>query len=384
MVRPLFYSLFILIPSILRQRERLITQSYHLRVRVNPLLRETFVKIFSPFFFSPSILLGALYFLGHQKIILFISPFFSIPAILRQQTNKAMTADIQKKVVDKILEALDSGVAPWQKGWTLNGFLPMNYVSKKPYNGINFFMCMANNFTSPYYLSKKQINDAGGSIIKGCKGTLITYWTMFKKLEKDANGQEKERLIPYLQYSYVWNEEQISGIEFKHPEKGSIFSYIEEADRIIDAMPNKPMIKEAINDKAYYSPTFDYIALPSRAQYADLNKFYSTLNHELIHSTGHKSRVGRAGIENFDYAGSHQYAFEELIAELGACMLNSISGVNSPSLTENNAAYIKHWRDKIASDNKLIFKAATEAQKAVDYILGVTKESAEVAEKESA
>ena len=140
------------------------------------------------------------------------------------------------------------------------------------------------------------------------------------------------------------------------------------AEAIIEGMPNRPAILHNGGDRAFYRPSTDTISLPHRSAFAEEEEYYSTTFHELAHSTGHKDRVGRVGIENIDHFGSGQYGREELVAEMTAAFLGAHAGI-SPAVIANSAAYLGNWVKAIKEDTKMVVWAAGKAQAAADYIL---------------
>jgi antirestriction protein ArdC len=134
-------------------------------------------------------------------------------------------------------------------------------------------------------------------------------------------------------------------------------------------MPNRPCIEQ--DGKAWYRPSTDVVGIPSRNAFNAAEVYYATLFHELTHSTGHPSRIGREGIEDLNTFGSESYSKEELVAEMGAAMLCGVTGIE-PATIDNSAAYLKCWIDALRGDSKLIISAASAAQKAADYILNAT------------
>ena len=142
-------------------------------------------------------------------------------------------------------------------------------------------------------------------------------------------------------------------------------------------------IKHTSSSQAYYSPTFDYINMPLKAQFKGTAEYYSTLIHEVIHSTGHSSRLNRLQINDSKFdSKKHSYSFEELVAEIGASFLNAMFGVATEESEKNSIAYLQGWLDTFKQDKQMLFKAAVEAQKAVNYILKdeAPKEEAEEAQ----
>lgn len=289
--------------------------------------------------------------------------------------------DLYQTVTDRILFALDQGTVPWKRPWSVEGGIHVNLKSKKAYRGVNQLLldlaAMAEGYTSPYWVSFKQAQDLGGSVKKGEKSTLITFW---KRIEvKDVNAPGGKKKIALLRYYRVFNVAQCEGIEDKVPATvtadGTEFDPIESAEYIVENMPNKPPVSHG-GDRACYSPMLDAVTMPHRKQFVGESEYYSTLFHELAHSTGHKSRLDRDLNGTF---GSDPYADEELIAEITASFLNAQCGILD-DVIENSAAYIEGWRRKLSNDPKLIVKAAGKAQKACDYILDIKWNNSEETE----
>ncbi len=282
---------------------------------------------------------------------------------------------VEEIITEQILAALDSGVAPWQQPWAAAG-AHTNLKSKKAYRGINQlllgFSAMSQGFGSPYWVSYKQAEAMGGQVRKGEKSTIVTFWKRLKIEEKQPDNTKLEKTIGLLRYYRVFNVEQCDGLEGKIPAvpEAVEFDPIEAAEEIVAGMPNCPPIQNG-GDAAFYSPSADKVGMPKRESFKSGEAYYASLLHELVHSTGHTSRLNRDGVMKSAGFGSEVYSKEELVAEIGAAFLCGHSGILD-IVFDNSASYIKSWRDKIAADPKLIVKAAGEAQKATDYILGIT------------
>ncbi len=276
--------------------------------------------------------------------------------------------NIYEIVTEKIVQQLESGVIPWQKPWKTE--LPVNLVSGKAYRGINVFLLATQGYGSKYWLSAKQVMDLGGTILPGQRRTLVTFWRVgsFKKLNAATNELETKRHF-LLRYYQVFNVEQttlattlgLGGQAARTPDIG-------KCDAIVAEMPQRPQIVQ--DHRAWYRPSTDQVGMPSRTAFDSQEAYFSTLFHELTHSTGHASRVGREGIEQLNTFGSESYSKEELVAELGAAMLGAVAGI-SPRVVGNSAAYLKTWIEVLKGDSKLIISAASSAQRAADFILGV-------------
>jgi antirestriction protein ArdC len=266
-------------------------------------------------------------------------------------------------ITNKILEQLEKGVIPWQMPW--NSQMPKNLITKKPYRGINILLLSFTDYKSPYWLTYKQAKDLKGVVKAGAKGTPIVYWNIARVLPKDT-GDEAERLIPFLKYHTVFNVEQCEKIPV--PKDDLIeFKPIDECEKVINNMPKRPFINEG-RDRACYIPSKDVVEMPDRAVFKSEEGFYSTLFHELVHSTGHTSRLNRNSINEPHAFGSETYSKEELIAEIGGSFVCGMTGISNQTL-ECNASYISNWLQRLRNDKKLIITASSHAQRACDFIL---------------
>jgi len=285
--------------------------------------------------------------------------------------KKRTNADVYADVTNRMIEALELGQIPWQKPWT-GGIRPMNYVSGKAYRGINLWITMAMPYESPYWLTYKQAKKLGGNVIKGEKGTKITYWNIFRKtIEDKESGEKKKKAFFFLKEFTVFNAEQVEGIDFKEPEMPEGAETFDNAEELIEQYTDAPRVKFDKNgERACYSPMFDNITMPEKELFTSTEGYYSTFFHELAHSTGHETRLNREGVANFDMFGSHKYSKEELVAEMSACFMMSICGLSVEPM-DNSKAYINNWIEKLKNDPKVLFQAAKEAEKACNHMMGV-------------
>ena len=276
--------------------------------------------------------------------------------------------NVYEIVTAKIIESLESGVAPWQKPWSCAP--PMNLISQKEYRGLNVFLLAAQGYGSRYWLSYNQAAKLGGHVKAGAKSSLVVYWNIGKeKTIRKADGTEKTSKPILLRYYSVFNLEQTEGIaEQLGLTSSNRVADIDACEAIVSSMPNAPQRTQS--DRAHYRPSNDSVGMPARSAFNSAEGFYATLFHELTHATGHSSRIGREGIEQLNEFGSESYSREELIAELGASMLCGVCGI-SPAVLQNSASYLKCWIERLKGDAKLIVSAASAAQKAADYIRGI-------------
>jgi antirestriction protein ArdC len=224
-------------------------------------------------------------------------------------------------------------------------------------------------YAQNYFLTWNQIKMVGASVKKGERGTMVVFW---KRLPQNSNRQEQEDLPKsVLRYYFVFNLAQIDDIPdvINIPDMPAPMSQISTCDEIIERMPNCPVIKHG-KQQAYYDPSKDYINMPKQGTFRSTESYYCTLFHELVHSTGHTSRLNRKEVIEPQLFGSHLYSIEELTAEIGACYLNSIAGIVYKEF-DNNVAYIQNWIKALENDERLIIYASGQAQKATDFILNV-------------
>ena len=275
--------------------------------------------------------------------------------------------NVYEIITEKIISQLEQGTAPWRKPWRTE--MPMNLISGKEYRGINPFLLGPLGYGSRFWLPYNQAAKLGGNVRRGEKSSIVTFWNIGQeKTLIDSNGNERKSKPILLKYYNVFNVEQCEGLESLRLGNSTLrVADIEACERIISEMPNRPMLAQ--HAQASYRPSTDTVSMPARTAFDHIENYYSTLFHELAHSTGHPSRVGRDGIEKVELFGSESYSREELIAELGAAMLCGITGIE-PATIQNSASYLQSWIKVLKGDAKLIVQAASAAQKAADFILG--------------
>jgi len=229
------------------------------------------------------------------------------------------------------------------------------------------------NMESPYFLTLKQANACGGMIKEGSKGFPVIYFNV-KGKEVNPAGQTVKEGFAFMRYYTVFNLSQTENINPDKipfiPESEELeFNPIKEAEKIVDGYIGKPSIEQKKNQACYY-PFLDKINMPLEEYFKSNEGWYSTLFHEMVHSTGHKKRLNRPEIMESNFFGSIDYSKEELVAELGAAFLCSKAGIDNT--LENSAAYIQSWLRRLRSkDNvKWIVQAGSKAQQAVNYING--------------
>lgn len=315
--------------------------------------------------------------------------------------------DVYQAVTDRILEALAKGTVPWRKPWTGTDEVPTSLSSGRPYRGVNVLLLGLAGYGDPRWGTFKACKDAAvkaareqgrtivekqgrkgtyfvevvdgvetlfaGGVRKGEKGTQIILWKPARKDVKNGETGETESFGYMLLRQYtVFNAEQCNDIPALEVEELSEHEVNERAEAVWDGYKYRPGLGHGGN-RAFYTPSRDAVTMPNPEQFVGSDEYYQTLFHELIHSTGHESRLNRLEPATF---GSDPYAKEELVAELGASMLAGLCGM-STAAGDQSAAYIASWSKRFQQDPKLIVQAAAQAQKAADRILGTTFENEE-------
>lgn len=274
--------------------------------------------------------------------------------------------DIYETVTNLIVERLEAGVVPWQMPWKTTSSIPQNLFSKKPYRGFNFWYLLSFGFERPYFLTFNQIKQLGASDKKGSKSFMVVFWKM---VEYKKDGEKEE--IPMLRYYRVFHIDDVEGIKLnkipEHKSHDHDFDPIASCEQLIEYWYDSPVIRFD-KKKAYYIPSLDEVYMPNARTFFHDEEYYSTIFHELVHSTGHRKRLSRhEKFSNLNF-GSKDYSQEELVAEMGAAYLCGVCGIEKATI-DNSAAYIQGWFKKLKSDKKFIVSASSLAQKAVDYIL---------------
>lgn len=277
-----------------------------------------------------------------------------------------MKKDVYEMVTDRIIEQLEQNIIPWQKPWggVIDG--AYNRISKKPYSLLNQMLLQH----SGEYATFKQWSELGGHIRKGEKSEIVVFWKLQPYEEENADGEKIIKQIPLLRYYNVFHISQVDGVEPKELDLNE-FEPIEEAERIKNEYMTRENLKilEKLTDKAFYSPAFDYIQVPCKEQYRNVEEFYSTLFHEMVHSTGHKSRLDRLESGANTNFGTEIYSKEELVAEIGSASIMNLLGIETKKSFRNSSAYIQGWLRRLRGDKKFIVSASSKAEKAVKYIL---------------
>ena len=305
--------------------------------------------------------------------------------------------DIYQFVTDKIIAQLEQGTIPWRKPWVCamtpipsrhvsSRICAMSHVNGKPYSLMNQLL-----LDEPgEYVTIKQCEREGGRVKKGAKSKIVVFWKPLMKevLDKQgkpvigADGKPKTQMIPYLQYYRVFHLRDTEGLQEKYadvavpnaenPENRKPVPLLEDAERMMQDFLHKSGVRlhHHPQDRAFYRPATDEVFLPMLDMFRTTSGYYETAFHELVHSTGHPSRLNR--LDTRAAFGSEVYSKEELIAEIGSAAILNMLCIDTEDTQRNAAAYIRSWTKALQDDKRLIISAAGKAEKAIRLIMGET------------
>ncbi len=284
--------------------------------------------------------------------------------------------DAYQSVTDQILAALEAGTVPWRHpllggGGVGEAAMPRNLASGLGYRGVNIFTlgltAWAKGYLSPWWLTYRQATARGGHVRRGEKCSLVVFWKILEKTDPET-GKKVER--PVLRCYSVFNAEQCSDVAapaIETPERN--FTPIADAERVIAEFVEGPRLEYG-GHEASYRPKDDTVRLPMPDRFVSNEEFYGTAFHELVHATGHRSRLDRGLDQKLRPFGSADYSKEELVAEMGAACLCAVTGI-APATVDNQAAYIAGWMKKLRQDKRCVVTAAGAAQKAADWVRNI-------------
>lgn len=270
--------------------------------------------------------------------------------------------DVYAEVTARIIEQLEQGTIPWRKPWIASG-AAISHSTGKAYSLLNQILLARPG----EYATFKQIQQEGGRVKKGAKSSMVVFW---KWIEEEDEETKVIKKIPFLRYYNVFHIDQTEGIKPKYQRP---LPNVAQPDEAAEAIARDYLTRSGVRliheegNRAFYRPSTDSITLPLLAQFKNTAEYYSTLFHEMTHSTGHSSRLDR--LTKVAAFGSEDYSKEELVAEIGAAALVNHAGLETSSSLTNSAAYIQSWLKALQDDKRLIVSASGRAEKAVNLIL---------------
>lgn len=297
--------------------------------------------------------------------------------------------NLYDEVTARIISELEAGRVPWVQPWRgaacAGPSLPRNALTGRSYSGVNVLLLwgavIANGYPSQSWLTFRQAREAGGCVIKGERGQTVVYADRFtpeaEKARAARDGGEA-KAVPFLKRFTVFNIAQCEGLR-----PGLALDPVPLPEREIVPVAEEVIAASGVDfrvggDRAFYVPSLDFVQVPPQPAFFDQVNYYRTCLHELTHATGHAKRVGRDLANAF---GSPGYAREELVAELGSAFLCAALGIVP---TVRHADYLASWLAVLREDNRVIFRAASAASKAADWLLTRHSEAAARAMGEAA
>lgn len=294
-------------------------------------------------------------------------------------------AEIREHITQQIVEALKAGTPPWRKPWSDldNTGHPANIVSKRSYCGVNPLLldlvARERGYQSRWWGTFRQWQSLGlrvkarpYDVQPGAWGTKVIFCKPVTKTTLNKAGEEAEDQFFVLRTYTVFSAEQTEGpgVEkfLAKPRVGNAFVDYQPAEEAIAATGADIRFG---GNRAVYCPEPDYIQMPLKASFVCERDYYATCAHELIHWAGHKSRLNR--LDQNARFGNAAYAFEELVAEVGGCFACTELGIPQSGERTNQEAYLGHWLQVLQNDHSAIFRASSQASKAVDYILAFSR-----------
>jgi antirestriction protein ArdC len=270
-----------------------------------------------------------------------------------------MSLNVYQTVTDSIIQQLEKGAIPWVKPWKTDSSADKNFITQKPYSGINTLILGMAGFNNPAWASYQQWQAKGAQVKKGEKATQIVFFKPMSKTSTNSAGESETSNFAILKTYSVFNVEQTDLEIIPFENESAPFNPIPAIESKINE--TGAIIKHG-GDSAFYNPANDFIQLPNAASFDTKEHYYATAFHELAHWTSAKHRLDRKLGKTF---GNPDYAFEELIAEISAAFLCADYKIQGDL---RHAGYIQSWLKACRDDNKAIFKAAALAQKAADFI----------------
>lgn len=286
--------------------------------------------------------------------------------------------NVYQIVTDRICEQLEKGIIPWNRPWTGVADGAVSYTTGKPYSLLNQMLLGEDG----EYITFAEVVKLGGKVKKGAKSQMVVFFKRYVKQETGINpdtGEEenKEKISFTLRYYNVFNVEDCEGIPVKNRGEKRLFTEDKTGEEVISDYINREASNgfSLINikgNRAYYSPADDRVVLPLKEQFTKEGEYYSTAFHEIAHSTLKECRCNRKQKDTVHF-GDEDYSKEELVAEITAANICSVTGIETASTFQNSVAYIQSWLRALENDNRMIVFAASQAEKATRYILGITE-----------
>lgn len=269
-----------------------------------------------------------------------------------------MSSKVAEIISERFVEALKAGTVPWRRPWKVQR--PYNLKSKRQYQGVNMLMLGLAGYDDPRWVTYKQCTELGGTVRKGQKGWPVVFFKMIPDKSHTPAEGEQQRTIPLLRYTTAFNVEQTEGLELGEYSSDSVIV----SDEYVSDFIRNTGIKVVSGATPHYSVRDDVVVLPPEEMFTSRESFLSTYLHELLHATGHPSRLDRFDMNTIN----DMYGKEELVAEIGSSILRAELGVETPDEFEQSAAYLAGWIKRLTDEPNLILSAARQAENGVEWL----------------
>lgn len=296
--------------------------------------------------------------------------------------------DTYELVTKRIIEKMENGIIPWQRPWVIKEQkvdanlakrLAFNRITKRIYSSTN--QCLLENVGE--YATFKQWTEIGGKIKKGSKAEIVVFWKWLEEQVKDTDedGTEviKIKKTPLLRYYQVFHISCVDGVKplekFDTDTDAAAFEEMQDAEQLINLYSEREQLPIYFSgNQAFYSPMTDSITIPQKFKFKENGaEFYSTVFHEMAHSTGHEKRLNR--LTKTAHFGNEDYSKEELVAEISAASILATLNIETESTLTNTTAYLQSWISALKNDKRLFVFASAQADKAVEYIFNGKQEN---------
>ena len=270
--------------------------------------------------------------------------------------------DLYAEITNRMIAEMETGIIPWHKPWMASGSA-ISHTTGKPYSLLNQLLLGRPG----EYVTFKQATAEGGTVRKGEKSHMVVFWKWLEKTDEETGKIDR---FPILKYFNVFHIDQCDGLKAKYQAENKTPADPDAAaEQIVTSYVEREHIRldHVEGDAAYYNPREDRIVLPLLKQFTKTAEYYGTAFHEMVHSTGHSSRLAR--LEATANFGGEEYSKEELVAEIGSAALLNRAGLETPESFRNNTAYVQNWLKALKNDKRFIVSAAGKADKAVGYIM---------------
>jgi antirestriction protein ArdC len=281
--------------------------------------------------------------------------------------SKQTRTDVYEQITSALIAAIEEGTGTFEMPWHSMSN-PVNAANQKAYRGVNILILWAaarkHNYSSHEWATYRQWSELGAQVRKGERSTIVVFWKFYDSETEEQHEEVGDTpTLPrcFARAYHVFNAAQVDGYETKPQNLLSESERIAHADAFFNALP--ATIKHG-GDRAFYSPSGDYIQIPPFAQFKSAEKYASTLLHELAHWSGAKPRLNRDLSGRF---GDASYAIEELIAQVSTSFLCADLQIRSEP-SADDAAYVSNWLQVLRHEKRAIFTAASKAQEAANYL----------------